>query len=197
MNATINPASGQPIAPEVLRAFATRVYRSAGVPEVEAQLAADTLVQADLWGHQSHGMLRLGWYYARLCSGAMKAVTHTTLEVDAGAIAVMDGHDGVGQVVTRRAVDEAVKRARNHGVGVVSIRNSNHFGTCMYYTRIAAEQKAIELEKSKKEAEDASQKFQTIAIGLGLMAVIALFIGIGMGSSAKRAASTAKKAADE
>ena len=87
MNATINPASGQPIAPDVLRTFAARVYRSAGVPEVEAQLAADTLVQADLWGHQSHGMLRLGWYYARLCSGAMKAVTHTTLEVDAGAIA--------------------------------------------------------------------------------------------------------------
>ena len=44
MNATINPASGQPIAPEVLRTFAASVYCSAGVPEVEAQLAADTLV---------------------------------------------------------------------------------------------------------------------------------------------------------
>ena len=143
MSSMIDPSSGLPIAPEVFSAFAAAVYRSAGVPEVDAALAADTLVQADLWGHQSHGMLRLGWYYARLRSGAMKSVTHTTLAVDAGAIAVMDGHDGVGQVITRRAVEEAVTRARNHGVGVVSIRNSNHFGTCMYYTRIAAEQNCI------------------------------------------------------
>ena len=133
----------QPLDPERVKALAAAVYRSIGVPEQEAWLAADTLVQADLWGHQSHGMLRLGWYYARLESGAMKAHTQTTLEVDAGAVAVMDGHDGVGQVITRRAVDEAVTRARKHGVGIVSIRNSNHFGTCMYYTRIAAEQGCI------------------------------------------------------
>ncbi|MEY3673040.1 MAG: hypothetical protein RI904_2697, partial [Pseudomonadota bacterium] len=143
MSSPTHPLPGGPITPEVLRDFATAVYLSAGVPQSDAELAADTLVQADLWGHQSHGMLRLGWYYARLRSGAMKPVTHTTLEVDAGAIAVMDGHDGVGQVITRRAVDEAVGRAKKHGVGVVSIRNSNHFGTCMYYTRIAAEQNCI------------------------------------------------------
>ena len=135
--------ANQPIAPQQLHALAAAVYRSMGVPQEDAALAADTLVQADLWGHQSHGLLRLGWYYARLESGAMKAQTVTSLEVDAGAIAVMDGHDGVGQVITRRAVDEAVTRARKHGVGVVSIRNSNHFGTCMYYTRLAAEQGCI------------------------------------------------------
>ncbi len=131
------------IAPGLLAEVAAAVYRSAGVPHADARLAADTLVQADLWGHQSHGMLRLGWYYARLCSGAMQAVTTTTLAVDAGAVAVMDGHDGVGQVIARRAVDEAVERARGHGVGVVSIRNSNHFGTCMYFTRIAAQQGCV------------------------------------------------------
>lgn len=129
--------------PARMRELAAAVYESAGVPAMEALLAADTLVQADLWGHQSHGMLRLGWYYARLRSGAMKAVTETRIAVDGGAIAVMDGGDGVGQVVARRAVDEAVGRARKHGVGVVSIRNSNHFGTCMYYTRIGAEQGCV------------------------------------------------------
>lgn len=134
-----------PIPPQPLIELAAAVYRSQGVPPGDAQLAADTLVQADLWGHQSHGLLRLGWYYARLKSGAMKAVTTTTIEVDAGAVAVMDGHDGVGQVIAHRAVDEAVERARRHGVGAVSIRNSNHFGTCMYYTRIAAESGCIAL----------------------------------------------------
>lgn len=131
--------------PTRLQRFAAEVYQSIGVPEQDAQLAADTLVQADLWGHQSHGLLRLGWYVARLKSGAMKAVTQTSLAVDAGAICVMDGHDGIGQVITRQAVDQAVARAKLHGVGVVSIRNSNHFGTCMYYTRIAAEQGCVML----------------------------------------------------
>jgi len=131
--------------PTRLQQLATDVYQSIGVPEQDAQLAADTLVQADLWGHQSHGLLRLAWYVARLKSGAMKAVTQTSLTVDAGAICVMDGHDGIGQVITRQAVDQAVARAKLHGVGVVSIRNSNHFGTCMYYTRIAAEQGCVML----------------------------------------------------
>ena len=129
--------------PDALVALAAAVYQSAGVPSHDARLAADTLVQADLWGHQSHGLLRLGWYYARLKSGAMQAITQTTLEVDAGAVAVMDGHDGVGQVIARRAVDEAVSRARKHGLGAVSVRNSNHFGTCMYYTRIGAQQGCV------------------------------------------------------
>jgi hypothetical protein len=129
--------------PTELAALASAVYQNAGLSAQDARLAADTLVQADLWGHQSHGLLRLGWYYARLLSGAMKPVTNTTIEVDAGAIAVMDGHDGVGQVITKRATLEAVQRALKHGVGVVSIRNSNHFGTCMYYTRMGAEQDCI------------------------------------------------------
>ena len=78
--------------------FTKAVYESAGVTAEDAYLAADTLVQADLWGHQSHGLLRLAWYYARLRSGAMKAKTNTTLIVDSNAIAVLDGNDGVGQV---------------------------------------------------------------------------------------------------
>jgi LDH2 family malate/lactate/ureidoglycolate dehydrogenase len=131
--------------PALLIDIATRVYVGNGLPHDDAALFADTLVQADLWGHQSHGLLRLGWYCARLRSGAMKAVTHTSLPVDGGAIAVMDGGDGVGQVIAKRAVGEAVARAKKHGVGVVSIRNSNHFGTCMYFTRMGAEQGCITL----------------------------------------------------
>jgi LDH2 family malate/lactate/ureidoglycolate dehydrogenase len=137
--------SQRTLEPDALRGFAAAVYRSAGVPEQDASLAADTLVQADLWGHQSHGLLRLGWYYARLKSGAMKARTDARVVVDGGAIAVLDGADGVGQVVARRALDEGVRRARAHGVGVVSVRNSNHFGTCMYYTRLGAQAGCVTL----------------------------------------------------
>jgi LDH2 family malate/lactate/ureidoglycolate dehydrogenase len=118
--------------------FATAVYASAGLPEADARLVADTLVQADLWGHQSHGVLRLGWYLDRLRHGVMHPVTTPEIVVDAGAIAVIDGHDGVGQVLAMRATHEAITRARAHGIGAVAVRHSNHFGTCMYYTRCVA-----------------------------------------------------------
>jgi LDH2 family malate/lactate/ureidoglycolate dehydrogenase len=135
----------QSVNPETLRTFVADVYRSTGVSDEDARIAADAMVQADLWGHQSHGVLRLAWYYARLRSGAMKTTTHLTFPVDAGAIAVMDGNDGIGPVIARAAALDAVRRAQAHGVGAVSVRNSNHFGTCMYFTRMAAARGCIML----------------------------------------------------
>jgi LDH2 family malate/lactate/ureidoglycolate dehydrogenase len=117
--------------------FATAVYVKAGMPEADAHLAADTLVQADLWGHQSHGVMRLPWYAARLKAGTAKPVAAPEYIVDAGAIAVIDGHDGMGQVLTAMAAKEVIRRAKLHGIGAVALRNSNHFGTAMYYTLMA------------------------------------------------------------
>ncbi len=117
--------------------FVAAAYAALGVPESDARLMADTLVQADLWGHQSHGVLRLMWYGERFRKGVMEAVTRPEFVVDVGAVAVIDGHDGIGQVLTALAAREAIKRAKAHGVGVVAVRNSNHFGTAMYYTLMA------------------------------------------------------------
>jgi LDH2 family malate/lactate/ureidoglycolate dehydrogenase len=129
--------------PERLIDFAAAVYSGAGMPEADARLVADTLVQADLWGHQSHGVLRLGWYLDRIRNKVMKPVTKPEFVVDAGAIAVIDGHDGVGHVLTVLATKEAVKRAKAHGIGAVGVRNSNHFGTCMYYTMMGAREGCV------------------------------------------------------
>ena len=129
--------------PAKLRAFARAAYAREGMPEKDAALVADSLVQADLWGHQSHGVLRLDWYRQRLLTGAMKAVTQAQLVVDSGALAVIDGHDGVGQVLADSAMREAIVRAKRHGIGAVGVRNSNHFGTAMYYTRRAPESACV------------------------------------------------------
>jgi len=118
-----------------LTLFGTAVLTSLGVPDEDARLVSDSLVTADLWGHPSHGMLRLGWYVARLRSGVMHAVTATETVLDGGAVVVLDGREGVGQVVTDAACRLAVERAGEHGVGVVAVRNSNHFGTAAYWTR--------------------------------------------------------------
>ncbi len=129
--------------PNRLIEFATAVFVTQGVPEDDAHLIADSLVQADLWGHQSHGVLRLGWYLDRLRNGVTKPVTRPEFVIDAGAIALIDGHDGVGHVLARLAALEAVKRAKEHGIGAVGVRNSNHFGTCMYYTLMGARKDCV------------------------------------------------------
>ncbi|WP_299625936.1 Ldh family oxidoreductase [Pelagibius sp.] len=135
--------SDHPIQAERLAAFAAAAYRAMGVPEADAALLADTLVQADLWGHQSHGVMRTFWYGERLRSGAMRAVTKPEVVVDGGAVAVLDGCDGIGQVITARAMREAVDRSKRHGIGAVAVRNSGHFGTAMYFTRTATEDGCI------------------------------------------------------
>ncbi|WP_034520859.1 Ldh family oxidoreductase [Actinomadura rifamycini] len=120
---------------EALTDVAAQILMAQGVPLDDARLVADSLVVADAWGHPSHGLLRLGWYVERLRTGVMRPVTEVAMPVDAGAVAVLDGRDGVGQVVTARACDDAVRRAAEHGVGVVAVRNGNHFGTAAYFTR--------------------------------------------------------------
>ncbi len=128
----------EPTAPDRLRAFATAAYATTGMAAAEAALCADTLVQADLWGHQSHGVMRLSWYMARLRAGVCDPAATPDLVVDGGAVAVIDGREGMGQVLAARAAREAVARAKAHGIGAVAVRNSNHFGTAMYFTRMAA-----------------------------------------------------------
>jgi LDH2 family malate/lactate/ureidoglycolate dehydrogenase len=129
----------QRVKPAALVDFGRDVLTVLGMPADDAELVIDTLVQADLWGHQSHGVLRLPWYAARLRSGVMSAATEPETLIDGGALLLLDGRSGVGQVLAGIARREAVARAREHGVGVVGVRNSNHFGTAMYYTRRAAQ----------------------------------------------------------
>jgi LDH2 family malate/lactate/ureidoglycolate dehydrogenase len=129
--------------PKRLLDFATAVYVAAGMSEPDAHLCADTLVQADLWGHQSHGVMRLSWYAARLKAGVCDPKAKPEIIVDAGGLALIDGHDGMGQVLTARAAQEAVRRAKAHGIAAVGIRNSNHFGTALYFTLMAAREGCV------------------------------------------------------
>lgn len=125
--------------------FGTAVLVATGVPEADAHLLSDSLVTAELWGHSSHGMLRLPWYVERLRSGAMTAVTSSVFAVDNGGVVVLDGLHGIGQVLTAQAVGIGIERARKHGISAVGVRNSNHFGTAAYFTREAAKAGCVAL----------------------------------------------------
>jgi LDH2 family malate/lactate/ureidoglycolate dehydrogenase len=129
---------GRCIPVDPLRDFATAIYVSVGMPAPDARLAADSLVQADLWGHQSHGVMRLSWYAARLkAAGVCDPVAKPKIVADVGALAVIDGQDAMGQVLMAVAAKEALRRAKTYGIGAVGLRNSNHFGTAMYFTLMA------------------------------------------------------------
>jgi LDH2 family malate/lactate/ureidoglycolate dehydrogenase len=123
------------IDPERLRRLVNEIYLSMAVPTDMAAHLADTLVKADLWGHSSHGVMRTFWYGARIASGATRLDTEPQIITDTGPLVALDGGDGIGQWVTQQAVDLAVERARRFGIAAISIRNSGHFGTAMYFTR--------------------------------------------------------------
>lgn len=126
-----------------LKETCTTILHAAGLLPPDADLVADTLVQADLWGHQSHGSLRLPAYVARLKSGAVSATARPAVAHSAGAIAVIDGKGAMGQIAAATAMHLAIDCATKFGVGVVSVRNSNHFGTAMYFTLLAARRGCI------------------------------------------------------
>ncbi|MEM9602854.1 MAG: Ldh family oxidoreductase [Pseudomonadota bacterium] len=125
--------------------FASAVYGALGVATEAALTLADSLAQADAWGHPSHGVLRTFWYAKRIVSGATRLDSAPEVVVDARALAVVDGHNGIGQVVAQTAMQEAVDRAKQFGVGAVAVRQSGHFGTAMYFTRQAAQQGCVAL----------------------------------------------------
>jgi LDH2 family malate/lactate/ureidoglycolate dehydrogenase len=129
----------QRVAADNLVNHGVKILIAHGVSESDARLVAESLVTADMWGHPSHGMLRLPWYVARLQSDAMRAVTKIETVSSLAAVSVLDGHDSIGQVVTHHAVTAAGNAANTYGVGVVAVRNSNHFGTAAYWTRILAD----------------------------------------------------------
>lgn len=121
-----------------LRRFVTDCYLALGLPPETAALVADTLVQADLWGHPSHGVLRTFWYAARLRSGAADPLAAPVPDLPGAALTGMDGGGGMGQLAALCAMDHAIAAAQAHGIGAVAVRNSGHFGTAMYFTRRAA-----------------------------------------------------------
>ncbi|MDC0768941.1 Ldh family oxidoreductase [Streptomyces sp. HD] len=126
--------------------FAAATTETHGVPAEDAGLLADTLVTAELSGHPSHGMLRLSGYLDRLANGATAAVAAPRTVSYNGAVLVVDGHDGLGQVLTAHTVAQGVERAHRHGISAVAVRNSGHFGTTAYFTRRAAEQGCVALQ---------------------------------------------------
>ncbi|QHJ70106.1 Ldh family oxidoreductase [Planococcus halotolerans] len=113
------------------------------LPKDEAKNIAISLVDADLLGIHSHGVSRLTDYLVRMEDGLIERETKFTLENESHTTALYDAHNGWGQIVSKAAMENAIDKALNYGTGFVGVKNSNHFGTATYYTRMAAEKGCI------------------------------------------------------
>jgi uncharacterized oxidoreductase len=121
------------------------VLAAVGVPEPEAAVVADHLVEAELAGVSSHGIIRLPQYVQAVRQGRVVPDAPVTVRKETLAAAVLDGHHGFGQVTARRAMDRAVAIADRCGVGAVTLVNCSHTGRLGSYTEHAARQGKIGL----------------------------------------------------
>ncbi len=108
-----------------------------GVNNDEASLIADMLVEAEERGVHSHGILCTARYVRLIQEGKMRPNAEIKVLRDNGTVAVWDGNHSSGQILGYRAMEDAIKKAEEHGVGVVCVKGANHFGALAYYSQMA------------------------------------------------------------
>jgi uncharacterized oxidoreductase len=122
-----------------LRAVAARILAAAGAAPEDARIVADHLVEANLRGHDSHGVGLLPQYVRAIRNGGVDPRAHAAIDDRGGAVLAVDGRRGFGQVVAREAVAAGIERARSAGVALVALRNASHVGRVGTYGEQAAE----------------------------------------------------------
>lgn len=126
-----------------LRKFAFDVFVRAGAPERAAGIVADSLIQADLRGVDSHGVVRLAIYMKRVEKKLLNPSADVEIISENDAITLIDGHNNFGAVVGSKALRIALQKSEDCGVTAVGVRGSNHFGIGAYYALQAIKQDKI------------------------------------------------------
>ena len=134
------------------RDFCIKVFQGYGFTEAESIQITDVLLDADLCGIESHGIQRLIRYHIEVTEGMAKPHAKPEIVKETPLSATIEGNDAMGQTLSVGAMNLAIQKAKAHGVGMVTVRNSNHYGIAGYYTRMAAEQGLIGICMTNTEA---------------------------------------------
>ena len=126
-----------------LQDICTRILDAAGSPHAESETVCEVLVRANLFGHDSHGVMRIPQYVGQIRSGAIRPGTPIEIERETPASAVIQAHQGWGMVIARQAMHLAIEKARQVAVGTVVVRGSQHVGRVGEYPTMAAEERMI------------------------------------------------------
>lgn len=124
---------------DLLENFMVDVFVGLGVPQEDAKICANVLITSDKRGIDSHGINRMKpIYYDRIKAGIQFPETKFDIIRESPTTAVIDGNNGMGHVISKRAMDMAIKKADELGMGMVAVRNSTHYGIAGYYALMAA-----------------------------------------------------------
>ena len=124
---------------DVMERFMRDVFTGIGVPKADAAVCAEVLITADKLGIDSHGVSRLKpIYYDRIRQGIQRPLTKFEIVKETPTTAVIDGHNGMGHVIAKRAMELAVKKAKRYGLGMTAVRNSTHYGIAGYHALLAS-----------------------------------------------------------
>ncbi len=123
---------------KTLHDFTKDAFMGVGVPEEDAEIVVDILLESDRRGIESHGCNRFKPIYIdRINAGIQQPVTNFEILKETPTTAVVDGHHGMGQVIGHKAMSMAIAKAKEYGMGMVAVRNSCHYGIAGYYTTMA------------------------------------------------------------
>ena len=129
---------------DLITSFVIDAFKGYGVPEEDAKICADVLLESDRRGIESHGCNRFKPIYLdRIKAGIQNPVTNLEILKETETTAVIDGHDGMGQVIGYKSMQMAIYKAKKYGMGMVAVRNSCHYGIAGYYATQASRQGCI------------------------------------------------------
>ncbi len=124
--------------------FITDAFKGYGVPEEDAKICTEVLLESDKRGIESHGCNRFKpMYIDRIVDGIQNPITNFEIIKETETTAVVDGHDGMGQVIGKKAMQLAIDKAKKYGMGMVAVKNSCHYGIAGYYATQATKQGCI------------------------------------------------------
>ncbi len=137
---------------ETLDDFCMTAFKKLGFKKSECRIITDVLLMSDKFGIESHGMQRLVRYHKGIEKGLIDVNAKPEVVHETSTSAVIDAHDSMGQIVGHKAMQMAIKKAKRSGVGIVSVKNSNHFGIAGYYAKMACDAGLIGLAFTNSEA---------------------------------------------
>ena len=134
------------------RAFCIKAFQGYGFTQKESIQITDVLLDADLSGIESHGVQRMIRYHKEITEGMAKIDAKPQIVKQTPLSVTIEGNDAMGQVLSVKAMEMAIDKAKQHGIGMVTVRNSNHYGIAGFYTRMAAQQGLIGICMTNSEA---------------------------------------------
>lgn len=131
---------------DVMNNFMIDAFKGYGVPEEDAKICADVLLESDRRGIESHGCNRFKPIYIdRIVKGTLLPVTEIEILKETPTTVVMDAHDGMGMVASYRMMEKLIEKAKTYGMAGGAIRNSTHYGIAGYWATMASKEGMIGL----------------------------------------------------